>query len=133
MKKEIRLPYFISVCEKCGEINAFPKSNEVPAYCPICGQAIKYGSGYITYQVGEEGKKEEKVNSVADIEKVLYKQVELLAENSKECEPSELVKMTNCIANIYTTLVTYQDLKHNIPSAEEVFLQATNRIKESLK
>ena len=106
MAKEIRLPYFVSVCEKCGEINAFPKSNGVPAYCPICGQAIKYGSGYITYQVGEEGKKEEKikVNSVADIEKVLYKQVELLAENSKECEPSELVEMTGCIVNIYTTV-----------------------------
>ena len=45
-----------------------------------------------------------KVNSVEDIERVLYKQVELLAENSKECEPSELVKMTECIVNVYSIL-----------------------------
>lgn len=47
-----------------------------------------------------------KVNSVADIERVLYKQVELLAENSKECEPSELVKMTECIANVLYIIQT---------------------------
>ena len=46
-----------------------------------------------------------KVNSVADIEKVLYKQVELLAENSKECEPSELVEITKCIDLVYHHLM----------------------------
>lgn len=46
------------------------------------------------------------VNSEADIKEVLYKQVELLAENSKECEPTELVKVTECIVNVLTCIST---------------------------
>ena len=114
---------------ECGKRN--PKINTVIAIAKALDKPLTYFE--LDMPEVEEDEDRIKVNSVADIERVLYKQVELLAENSKECEPSELVEMTNCIANIYTTLVTYQDLKHNIPSAEEVFLQATNRIKESLK
>lgn len=46
------------------------------------------------------------VNSEADIKEVLYKQVELLAENSKGCEPTELVKVTECIVNVLTCILT---------------------------
>ncbi|QEH69945.1 hypothetical protein [Cellulosilyticum sp. WCF-2] len=111
MIKEKRIPCFVNVCEKCGEILVLPKQDhEVPNYCHICGNKTSLKSGYITqadeHEVTVKNQEEKNicVNSIEDIEKVLYKQVELLAENSKECEPDELVEMTKCILNIYNSI-----------------------------
>lgn len=100
MIKEIRIPCFVNVCEKCGEVFVLPKQDKVPSYCHICGHKSLYKEGWIT-EVDFKAKAVA-VNSVADIEKVLYKQVELLVENSKECEPVELIKITECILSLYT-------------------------------
>ena len=102
MIKEIRIPCFVNVCEKCGEVVVLPKQDKVPSYCHICGCKSLYKEGCITET--DLKAKSETVNSVADIEKVLYKQVELLAENSKECEPDMLLEITKCIDLVYHNL-----------------------------
>lgn len=102
MIKEKRIPCFVNVCEKCGEVVVLPKQHKTPSYCHICGSKALYKEGRIT-EIDFKAKTVA-VNSVADIEKVLYKQVELLAENSKECEPDMLLEITKCIDLVYHNL-----------------------------
>ncbi|ADZ82522.1 RNA polymerase Rbp10 [Cellulosilyticum lentocellum] len=103
MIKEKRIPCFANVCEKCGEVVVLPKQDKVPSYCHICGHKALYKEGWITKPFLKA--EAVTVNSVADIEKVLYKQVELLAENSKECEPEVLVMITECINEVFKTIL----------------------------
>lgn len=65
MINQKRISCFVSVCDKCGEINIFPKSDRVPAYCMICGQATIYGSGYITKNEDCESHKDKIINELA--------------------------------------------------------------------
>lgn len=65
------------------------------------------------------------INSVEDIKKVLYKQVDMLVENSKNCEPNELINNTECILNIYSRLM-YKDNR-------EVIVEINNSLEEIIK
>lgn len=49
------------------------------------------------------------IKNIEDVEKILYKQVELLAENSniKGCEPSGLRANTETILKVHMTLLNY--------------------------
>ncbi|MGN2336522.1 hypothetical protein ACTFIN_00135 [Clostridium cagae] len=48
------------------------------------------------------------LKNLSDIEEILYKQVELLAENSKKnCEPADLRENTNVILSIYQILISH--------------------------
>lgn len=49
------------------------------------------------------------IKKIEDIDKILYKQVELLAENSnlKGCEPAELRSNTETILKVRMTLLNY--------------------------
>jgi len=53
-----------------------------------------------------ENKSENRPKQPKDIEEILYKQVELLAEKSKYCELEDLRKNTETILDVYTVLNT---------------------------
>lgn len=81
MIKENRNPHFVSICERCGEINVFPKTDKVPGYCPVCGYRSLYKVGYITSSekvehcrsegqaLGEILEELKKINEYIDIQK----------------------------------------------------------------
>lgn len=50
--------------------------------------------------------KENTPKNIDDIKEILYKQVELLAEKSKDCELEDLRKNTETILSIYSSFNT---------------------------
>lgn len=111
MNKEIRTPHFANICERCKEINVFPKTDKVPGYCSICGNKALYKLGYITSSEKVEHRRSEgqALGEILEELKCIRKELQDM-RSILEPEEKDLVKKTikQLVASMERTIDSVQ-------------------------